>query len=204
MVEGEINTPFPGIVLENILTLAEVSSLKNYVAGVTVGILDMPFQPYGHRVELKNRLDNWDPDGVVNKIQGVVRDYVVNTFYLLGTLEPRKFVGLRTRARQENSETYSTPIDTASEVLYTCMVRLNDSPEVNGGEIVYSLKGEAEAAPLGSISIHRNESINSWKTLPISDGTRYDFMFVLAEARRIELTYDDFTMEQSIDNDLSY
>lgn len=151
-------------------------------------------------LELYNRPDAWDDKGVVNKIQQAFREQIKETNFLVGVLEPKKFILLRTDELQSYSNLYEPFVD-GPEVEYTAVVTLNS--EFRGGDTLYTHSGVGFRPSVGDLHVHRNEESNSWKIVDVNVGTRYDFMLVFIE-RPVPTNYDEFEIEQSVDDGIPY
>lgn len=186
--------------IENAITEEEVAALKEFAESQ---IPEASEDETSQKVEMANRPDKWDSAGVIAKIQDIFRDYVRNTYFLVGSLEPRKFVILRTDDVQEYSETYGRfQID--GVLTYTAIMPLS-KPDVDcrPGEILFTVHGEGFKSEPGNLIVFRNEEFNSWKIPDMFSGTRFDLILVLQEINK-SMTYDEFEIEPLEDNGVPY
>lgn len=150
--------------------------------------------------ELYNRPDAWDNEGVISKLQQAFRDQIKKTNFLVGVLEPKRFTLLRTDELQSYSEEYPDFVD-GPEVEYTAVVTLNN--DYRGGDTDYVVDGEGFMPVPGNLHVHRNERGNNWMIKDVNVKTRYDFMMVMIE-RPVSARYDEFEIEQTVDDGVDY
>ena len=142
---------------------------------------------------LYNRPDGWDETGVVDKIYKIARQHIMDTYWMIGNLEPRSFCIVRTEQGQGYGETYGN-FDDNGETLYTAITTVPGSIS----NTVYT-NGQVSFEPSATdIVVHRNERINNWKTEKVNAGTRYDLVILFQEPTQ-RVSYD-FEIEQSIDD----
>lgn len=186
-------------VAEDAITQEEVDSLLNF-AKSKLPVANNEESEVSQICELYNRPDAWDNEGVISKLQQVFRDQIKKTNFLVGVLEPKKFILMRTDELQSYSEKYEEFVD-GPEVEYTAVATLNS--DFRGGDTDYFKGGEGFMPKPGNLHVHRNEEFNSWNIKEVNVGTRYDFMMVLIE-RPVSARYDEFEIEQSVDDGIPY
>jgi hypothetical protein len=196
---SDIARPFKFEPLGLTLSEEEVGNLKAFM----LKMLPKADGTKPARLELYNRPDSWDEAGVINKIQNSFRDYIKETFFLRGLLEPRMFILLRTEKRQGYSELYEN-FDQNNEVLYTARVLLSyKNADFTGGSSSYlNYKSESVDAT-GKVLCHRNETVNRWVVESVTSGTRLDLIIVFAEPLNF-VRYDEFEIDQTADDGPDY
>jgi hypothetical protein len=188
----------PFSVVKDCVSREEVDALRRFVeAKIPASTNDS--SEVSQVVELYNRPDAWDDSGVIDKFQVFFRQYIKENFFLTGILEPRKFILLRTDELQSYEENYEDFVDNG-EAAYIAIATLND--DYKGGDTIYRT-GEGITSPVGGLSIHRAETLNSWKISDVVVGTRFDLVLVVIE-RPVEARYDEFAIEQSVDDGIDY
>jgi hypothetical protein len=185
--------------LKNALTPTEVRALKRFVLSVAPNKVD---GPTSNKIEIYNRPDAWDPEGSINKLQNIFRDYIKETFFLTGILEPRQFIVLRTDAGQSYSEEYGL-YKNNGEVLYTGYMSLTSDVDAPGVETIYTKNGFGFEQRPGSLVVHRNEAFNNWSISEVTSGTRLDIVLVQTELDK-HADYNEFVIDQSVDDGVEY
>jgi hypothetical protein len=193
MPRDERDAPFKYELLEDQLYPNEIASLRVFAETQTAT---------DNYIELYNRPDSWDTEGVIAKVNELFRAYIKDTFYLTGVLEPRLFKILKTDKAAGHTENYNT-LDTRNEILYTATLSLNGAEDYNGGVTVFRKAGDSVSPAAGDIIICRQEELNSWEIVPTSSGSRLDVVLVLTELQKVA-DYKEFKMEQSIDDGVEY
>lgn len=179
-------------VLKNQITQDEADQLLAFAKTRTSTL------PEGQSVLiLYNRPDGWDETGVVDKIYKIARQHIMDTYWMIGNLEPRSFCIVKTEGGQEYEETYGN-FDDNGETLYTAITTV---PGSISNTVYTSSEISLESAPT-DIIVHRNERINNWKTEKVNAGTRYDLVILFQEPTQ-RVSYD-FEIEQSIDDDSEF
>lgn len=186
-------------VAEDVITQGEVDSLLDFAKSKLPVATNEEFE-VSQICELYNRPDAWDNEGVISKLQQAFRDQIKKTNFLIGVLEPKKFILVRTDELQSYREEYLEFVD-GPEVEYTAVATLNSN--YRGGDTDYFIGGEGFQPTPGSLHVHRNERGNSWTIKDVNVGTRYDFMMVMIE-RPVSARYDEFEIEQSVDDGIDY
>lgn len=193
MPRDERDAPFKYELLEDQLYPNEIASLRVFAETQTAT---------DNYIELYNRPDSWDTEGVIAKVNELFRAYIKDTFYLTGVLEPRLFKILKTDEAAGHTENYNT-LDTRNEILYTATLSLNGAEDYSGGVTVFRKAGDSVSPAAGDIIICRQEELNSWEIVPTSSGFRLDVVLVLTELQKVA-DYKEFKMEQSIDDGVEY
>lgn len=179
-------------VLENQITQNEADQLLAFAQAKTSTL------PEGQSVSiLYNRPDGWDETGVVDKIYKIARQHIMDTYWMIGNLEPRSFCIVRTEGSQEYGETYGN-FDDNGETLYTAITTV---PGSISNTIYTNCEILIDPVPT-DIVVHRNERINNWKTERVNAGTRYDLVILFQEPTQ-RVSYD-FEIEQTIDDGIDF
>lgn len=153
---------------------------------------------------LYNRPDAWDPDGVLNKIHDSLREYIKETYHLTGILEPKSFAIMRSDELQGRSEIYGNFESNEGETFYTGFMSLNTQREdYVGGDNLYVNDGTGFTSLPGDLHVHRNEDGNSWEISHVHVGTRFDVVVIVTE-RQVRARYDEFEIEQTVDDGVEY
>lgn len=153
------------------------------------------------KLKLLNRPDNWDDHGVIEKIYNIARSHIMDTYWMVGNLEPRDFIIMRTEDVQKYEETYGE-FDENDETLYTAIVTPCSSKDYFQGETRYTINGEGFNPSPTDIVIHRNEEMNNWEITEVVSGTRYDLLLVFQEPTQ-RVSYN-FEIEQSVEDDSEF
>lgn len=188
----------PFAVVKDCITSNEVDALKSFIES-KIPLSTNESSSASQLVELYNRPDAWDSSGVIDKIQTFFRQYIKENFFLTGILEPRKFIVLRTDELQSYEEIYEDFVNDGNAA-YVAVATANDN--YKGGDTVYRT-GEGITSPVGGLVVHRAETLNSWKINDVVVGTRFDLILVIIE-RPVEARYDEFEIEQTIDDGVDY
>ena len=185
-------------VLTDQITLEEAQQLLEFI--------DSRLVPEGEketssRLELLNRPDSWDKYGVIEKVYSIARAHIMDTYWMVGNLEPRDFVIMRTEDLQTYREEYGN-FDSNEETLYTATVTPCLSTNYSQGETRYTINGEGFEPGPTDIVVHRNEKINSWEITEVAVGTRYDLLLVFQEPTQ-RVSYN-FEIEQSVEDNSEF
>lgn len=147
-------------VLEGLLTLDEVKKLHDMVEKFSGPDPKPGFE--GTSVLLSDMLEdgkyplNMDPDKIVLKVVDIVRDYFLEKYEMLGTLEFNRsfgvtmFEGAELPAHRDEDANNEGKFD-GMKRSHVCSVILNDDHE--GGELVFPDQNAKVKAPAGSIVV---------------------------------------------------
>ena len=192
--------PIPFATLNDVLTLVEVDLLRDFALNFSS---DATEDDFSVKHELPNRPTEWDPHGLVMKLQDQFRDYIQRNFFILGSVEPRYFTILRTDELQSYVDKYSY-FENGGYVLYTAIIPLShQGTDYTGGDLTYMQTGEGGSGKPGQMLVHRNETLNSWALNKVESGIRIDLVLVQHEIEN-RTSYTEFEMEQTIDDGMSY
>lgn len=159
-------------ILLDALTPGESEVLRNF-------ILDK--LPHEGVVELLYRPDEWDSEGVIQKVQDLAKDHIKNTFVTINQLEPRGFRLARISNHLEWGEEYSK-YNSNGEIIYQVTATVSNNDICNGGSTVYVNTGiEVPHANGTTVAIHRAEELNDWKLSHIYSGHRLDLIIYIQE-----------------------
>jgi hypothetical protein len=190
-VEDRPNHVMP-IIISDVITRSEAEELKAFM-------LTKATDPKNYRYEIYNRPDAWDPNNIIGRLQDKFRDFIKANFFLVGMLEPRLFVALRTDTDATYAELYGN-FEGNGETLYSAVLTLNDDYE--GGDTVY-VNGLDFSPKVGDMVVHRQEFFNCWEVLKVTSGIRVDLMLVQTELQK-RADYNEFPIEQSVDDGIEY
>jgi len=189
--------------LENCVTAEEAAKLLSFAKTVIPSATNEDSEETQVHY-LYNRPDVWDSDGVIDKIQIAFREFIRETYYLNGILEPKFFAIMRSDELQGRTEMYENFESPEGETFYTGYMTLNTQREdYVGGDNVYVNDGRGFTSLPGTLHVHRNEDGNSWEITPVHVGTRYDVLIVVTE-RQVRARYDEFEIEQTVDDGVEY
>ena len=194
-------------ILKSCLTNEEVKVLAKFAKGqliepnnVDTPDLGIEASEVTQKKELYNRPDAWDSAGAIDKLQNIFRESLKEHYFLVGVIEPKKFIVMRTDELQSYKEEYGN-FEENGVVTYTALMTLNS--EFKGGETLYPRSGAGHRITPGDLIIHRNEADNDWVITEVNVGTRFDLMLVVIE-RPVSVNYDEFEIEQSVDDGIDY
>lgn len=190
MLKEEMDSPYKFEVLSGVLTEAQVGTLREFCESKLASGKSV--------VELYNRPDAWDPNGVINELQAAMRSYIKDTFYLTGVLEPRLFIIRMYDTNIKYEEKY-LDFDRNNEILYTGVVTLTS--EYEHGYTIY--EDVAFKPELTTMTVHRQEPLNSWAVAGVSSGRRIDMILVQTELQK-RADYNEFPIEPLEDDGIDY
>jgi hypothetical protein len=167
-------------IIRNAITPEESLALKNYISSK---ITESSNSKYSNQLVLPYRPDEWDEFGVIQKIQDIAKGHILETYPIIGQLEPRKFMILRTDNVQTYKETYGL-YNANSEILYTAIVTPSSPTDYFSGETLYTVNGEGFYPNPRDMVVQRNEELNSWEIIEVLSGTRFDLVVVFQEIDR--------------------
>lgn len=172
--------PVQAGIIADAITEAESSVLKEFILSKL---------PNEGTLELQYRPDEWDSAGIVQKIQDLGRDYIQKTHVTNNQLEPRQFKVSNIVDTSELGEEYSD-YNKNGEILYLITATVSTGSSCSGGSTIYTETGKVVDLSSGTtIVIHRCESINGWKMMPIRSGNRLDLSILIQENDR-QISYD--------------
>jgi len=187
-------------VLQNQITIQESEHLLEFIS-TKFPESEEEITETSSVIKLLNRPDNWDSFGVIEKIYGIARQHIMDTYWMVGNLEPRHFLILKTEDAQNYEELYGD-FDANGETVYTAVVTPSLPESYFQGETRYTVNGNGfQPNPL-DIVIHRNEELNSWEITDVTKGVRYDLVLVFQEPTQ-RVSYD-FEIEQTVDDGVEY
>lgn len=172
-------------VISNAIDSEEGLSLKGFIESK---IPESSDSPYSQQLVLPYRPDEWDGSGVIQKVQDIAKAHVMSTYAIVGQLEPRKFMLLRTDNVQTYKETYGS-YNENGEILYTAILTPSSPTEYYSGETLYAVNGEGFHPNPRDLVVQRNEELNNWEIVEVLTGTRFDLVVVFQEIDRT-ISYD--------------
>lgn len=187
-------------VLEDQITDEEAEQLLSFIDSRLLAPAEGESE-FSSKLKLLNRPDNWDDHGVIEKIYNIARSHIMGTYWMVGNLEPRDFIIMRTEDVQKYEETYGA-FDENGETLYTAVVTPCPTDSYFQGETRYTTNGEGFVPSPTNIVLHRNERLNDWEITEVVNGTRYDLLLVFQEPTQ-RVSYD-FEIEQTVDDGVEY
>lgn len=174
------SSPKQAETIVNAITESESSILREFILSKL---------PSEGSLELQYRPDEWDSAGIVQKIQDLGREYIQRTHVVSNQLEPRKFKLYNIVDASELGEEYSE-YNKNGEILYLITATVSTSDSCSGGSTIYTETGKVVDLSSGTnITIHRCESLNSWKIMPVRSGNRLDLSILIQENDR-QISYD--------------
>lgn len=179
-------------ILKDSITKEEADALEGFIFS------KLPTETEGEQAQvwvLPYRTDEWDELGVIHKVQKIAKQYISDTYYLEGSVEPKKFELVRTDSIQTYERLHPESYINRNEILYTIVVTPTCSSSYDWGQTLYLNNGEGFNPSRTSILIHRNEEYNSWSVQEPMNGTRLDLIITLREMN-MEISYD-YAIEQS-------
>lgn len=185
-------------ILTGVVTTEEAEKLREFI---TSKLPNTSEDSSSQSHVLPYRSDEWDSDGIINRLQSLARDHVRATFHTIGAVEPRKFMLLRTDASQSYSETYGNYINNR-EILYTAVVTPVSEFSHSPDETVYTTNGEGFKPSQVDMVVHRNEEYNNWSIPELDSGSRLDLIMVFREVDQ-SISYD-YPMDQLEETDEKY
>lgn len=189
--------------IEGCITLEEASKLLSFAQSV-IPTANNEESEESQVHYLYNRPDAWDPYGVLNKIQTAFREHIKETYHLTGILEPKSFAIIRSDELQSRREDYGHYESNEGEIFYTGYMTLNTQREdYVGGDNIYVNDGRGFTSLPGTLHVHRNEDGNSWMISDVHVGTRFDVVIVVTE-RQVRARYDEFEIDQTVDDGVDY
>ena len=186
--------------LKDQITVEEAEQLLSFIDSRLLAPADGESE-VSSKLKLLNRPDNWDDHGVIEKIYNIARSHIMDTYWMVGNLEPRDFIIMRTEDVQKYEEIYGA-FDKNHETLYTAIVTPCSNKDYFRGETRYTINGEGFMPSPTDIVIHRNEEMNNWEITEVVNGTRYDLLLVFQEPTQ-RVSYD-FEIEQSVEDDSEF
>ena len=172
-------------ILSNVITPEESLALQAFIESK---IPESSDSTHSQELTLPYRPDEWDDLGIVQKIQDMAKAHILSTYAVVGQLEPRKFLILRTDNVQTYKETYGA-YNENGEILYTAIVTPSNPTEYYSGETLYDINGMGFHPNSGDMVVQRNETLNNWEIVEVLTGTRFDLIVVFQEIDRT-ISYD--------------
>lgn len=174
----------------NVLTDDDSTQLELFIESKLGPSVSSELSESSRICNLPYRPDEWDAAGVIQKVQDIARNHILNTYVVVGDLEPRSFKLLRTEDVQTYKEEYDK-YDQNGEILYTAVVTASNPDTYWHGETRYLVNGEGLRLRRNDMLVHRNERLNTWEIVEVLRGTRLDLVIVFQEIdRRISYDYD--------------
>jgi hypothetical protein len=173
-------TPTPPEILVDAITAEESAHLRDFILSKLPlpGTLELPYRP-----------DEWDTNGVIQKIQDLAKDRIKQTHVVYNQLEPRSFVISNLVDSSFLGEEYSS-YNSNGEILYKTIITVSSSDICSGGDIIFSNGEDATTNLLGTTAIiFRCEERNSYTVSPVSSGNRVSLAICLQEIDR-QISYD--------------
>lgn len=183
-------------ILSNVITPEESLALKAFIESK---IPESSDSTYSQEVVLPYRPDEWDELGIVQKIQDLAKAHILKTYAVVGQLEPRKFMVIRTDNVQTYGETYGS-YNQNGEILYTAVVTPSSPTDYYSGETLYGVNGEGFHPNSCDMVVQRNEELNSWEIVEVLTGVRFDLIVVFQEIDRT-ISYDYIINQDDICED---
>jgi hypothetical protein len=176
-------------ILTNVLTVEESTSLETFITSKISTNAPDSNSNTSQKYVLQYRPDEWDSAGAIQKVYDIARKHILDTYAVIGQLEPRSFTLLRTEDAQTYKEEYGA-YNQNGEILYTAIVTASNPPDYYSGETLYLVNGEGFMPNRYDIVVHRNESHNNWEIVDVVTGVRLDLLVVFREhARRTAYNY---------------
>ena len=129
------------------------------------------------------RPEDWDSEGIIEKLTDTTKAHIISTFRIEGSLNPRKFMLLRTRDVQSYEEEYGA-YNQNGEILYTAVATASKRNEYFSGQTLYTRNGEGFFPREVDLIVHRNEELNNWEIHEVLEGERLDLIMVFEEIDR--------------------
>lgn len=179
--ENAAETPRKVDILVDALTKEESSSLRAFILEKTINnnSIDLPYRP-----------DEWDADGIIQKIQDLAKEHIKHNFVTNNQLEPRRFTLINIEDSDEYGEEYSE-YNQDAVISYKVMATVSNEETCSGGSTVFPHNGKhVDHLDGTTITIHRCERINDWNLSDIYKGQRLDLAMEFQDVgRRISYNY---------------
>jgi hypothetical protein len=185
--------------VRNVLSVEDADSLKLFIESKFESRSHSESSTISQVYELPYRPDEWDSNGVIQKVHDIAKAHILKTYAVVGQLEPRSFKLLMTNIDQSYGEEYGA-YNQDNEILYTSIVTVSNPDDYWRGETKYPVNGEGLRLNRVDMLVHRNESLNTWEVSGVEHGTRFDLLVVFQESdRRVSYDYEiDQTDEGAI------